>query len=62
MTAFPALFTAFFKDEKESSRLWVCQGIKFLLACIRGISEKGAKNQTLCGPNENDAARSIGSL
>ena len=46
----------------KSSRLWVCQGIKFLLACIRGISEKGAKNQTLCGPNENDAARSIGSL
>ena len=46
----------------KSSRLWVCQGIKFLLACIRGISEKGAKNQTLCGPNENDAARSIGRL
>ena len=46
----------------NSSRLWVCQGIKLQFACIRGISEKGAKNQTLCGPDENDAARSIGSL
>ena len=46
----------------KSSRLWVCQGIKLQFACIRGILEKGAKNQTLCGPNENDAARSIGSL
>ena len=55
-------FRAFFEDEKESSRLWVCQGIKFLLACIRGISEKGAKNQTLCGPDGNDAARSTGRL
>ena len=55
-------FLGFFEDEKESSRLWVCQGIKFLLACIRGISEKGAKNQTLCGPDENDAARSTGRL
>ena len=55
-------FHSFSEGEKESSRLWVCQGIKFLLACIRGILEKGAKNQTLCGPNENDAARSIGSL
>lgn len=50
------------EDFIYSSRLWVCQGIKFLLACIRGISEKGAKNQTLCGPDENDAARSTGRL
>ena len=55
-------FHSFSEGEKESSRLWVCQGIKFLLACIRGISEKGAKNQTLCGPDENDAARSTGRL
>lgn len=46
----------------ESSRLWVCQGIKLQFACIRGISEKGAKNQTLCGPDENDAARLTGRL
>ena len=47
---------------KRSSRLWVYQGIKLRLACIRGISEKGAKNQALCGPDENNAARSTGSL
>lgn len=46
----------------ESSRLWVCQGIKLQFACIRGISEKGAKNQTLCGPDENDAAQLTGRL
>ena len=46
----------------ESSRLWVCQGIKLQFACIRGISEKGAKNQTLCGPDENDADRLTGRL
>ena len=46
----------------ESSRLWVCQGIKLQFACIRGISEKGAKNQTLCGPDEKDAARLTGRL
>ena len=44
------------------SRLWVCQGIKLQFACIRGISEKGAKNQTLCGPDENDAAQLTGRL
>ena len=55
-------FRAFFEDEKESSRLWVCQGIKLQFACIRGISEKGAKNQTLCGPDENDAAQLTGRL
>ena len=55
-------FHGFFEDEKESSRLWVCQGIKLQFACIRGILEKGAKNQTLCGPDENDAAWSTGRL
>lgn len=46
----------------KSSRLRVCQGIKLQFACIRGISEKGAKNQTLCGPDEKDAARLTGRL
>ena len=46
----------------KSSRLWVCQGIKLQFACIRGISEKGTKNQTLCGPDENDAAQLTGRL
>ena len=55
-------FRAFFGDEKESSRLWVCQGIKLQFACIRDISEKGTKNQTLCGPDENDAAQLTGRL
>lgn len=47
---------------KESSRLWVCQGIKLQFACIRDISGKGTKNQTLCGPDENDAAQLTGRL
>ena len=55
-------FHGFFEDEKDSSRLWVCQGIKLQFACIRDISEKGAKNQTLCGPDENDVDRSTGRL
>ena len=55
-------FHSFFEDEKESSRLWVCQGIKLQFACIRDISEKGTKNQTLCGPDENDAAQLTGRL
>ena len=46
----------------KSSRLWVCQGIKLQFACIRDISEKGTKNQTLCGPDENDAAQLTGRL
>ena len=50
------------EDFIYSSRLWVCQGIKLQFACIRGISEKGAKNQTLCGPGENDAAQLAGRL
>ena len=49
-------------SDVQSSRLWVCQGIKLQFACIRGISEKGAKNQTLCGPDEKDAARLTGRL
>ena len=46
----------------KSSRLWACQGIKLQFACIRDISKKDTKNQTLCGPDENDAARSTGRL
>ena len=55
-------FYGFFEDEKESSRLWVCQEIKLQFACIRDISEKGTKNQTLYGPDENDAAQLTGRL